>query len=127
RLARDRESEAAQVIVLIVVAVPAAVVLSKLEREDGALFKLDRLFEYKHGLSRYVATARTDIDAPGGVVFAVDRVLNSPGDALLPRLVVEDCFERLVRRVHVGGGPDDLHFFVLLRMIGRRGQRSEFR
>ena len=45
RRGRDREPEAAQVVVLVVVAVPAAVVLRRVERQDRARRERDRLLE----------------------------------------------------------------------------------
>ena len=61
----DREAEAAEVVVLIVVAVPAAVVLDKLEREPHAAGRFERLLEHEHRLARHVAAAGADVDAPG--------------------------------------------------------------
>ena len=73
----DREAEAAEVVVLVVVAVPAAVILHELERQPHAAGSFERLLEHEHGLARHVAAAGADVDAPGRVVVAVDGITRS--------------------------------------------------
>src|SRR6266542_6359669 len=73
--AGDAEPEAAKVVVLIVIGVPAAVVLHQAKVEFHAVGERERLFRNENGLARLVAPARTGVDAPGGVVLAVDGKL----------------------------------------------------
>src|SRR5438874_9442627 len=80
---RDREAEAAEVVVLVVVAVPAAVVLHKVELDLAAIGQLDRLVGHEDGLAGLISPAGADIRAPGGLVLAVDGKFDRPGDALL--------------------------------------------
>src|SRR5262245_15557999 len=54
--------EAAQVVILVVVAVPAAVILREAEFELRAALKLQRLLEVENGLPRYIAATGTDVD-----------------------------------------------------------------
>ncbi len=68
----DRQAEAAQIVVLIVVAVPAAVLLAEGKRQHRAAGKGDRFLRDKDGLTRLVAAAGTDVDAPGRFVVAID-------------------------------------------------------
>src|SRR5262249_10888037 len=84
------DAKAAGLVVLIVIAVPAAVVLRQLEFQLRSARKLNRLFEHKYGLARHIAAAGADIDAPRGVVLAIDRVRDRPGHPLLVLLIVEN-------------------------------------
>src|SRR5262245_31456989 len=79
----DRKTKAPQIMVLIVVAVPAAVVLDQVDFELDSLWERNRLFGRKHGLARPVPASGTDIDAPCRFVFAIDCKFNRTGDAIL--------------------------------------------
>ena len=85
---RRAQPEAAEVVVHVVVAVPAAVVLLQVEVQDAALGKVDRLLENEDGLPGRIAAAGAGVDAPRRVVLAVDRKAHRPRDALLLALVV---------------------------------------
>ena len=102
--AGDREPEPPEVVVLVVVAVPAAVVLLEVEREDRSTGKLDRLREREDRLARLVSTPGADVDAPGRLVLAVDRECDRPGHALPLAPVVKDRIQRRLGRIDVGGG-----------------------
>src|SRR5262249_8668815 len=67
-----RKAETAEIVVLIVVAVPAAVVLRELECQQANLVEIERLVENENCLARHVAAARTEIDAPGRFVLTID-------------------------------------------------------
>ena len=59
----DREAEAPQVVVLVVVAIPTAVALFEIEREPNAAGRFDWLLELENCFARHVAAAGADIDA----------------------------------------------------------------
>src|SRR5262249_10279738 len=124
-LAGDRQPEPADVVALVVVAVPAAVVLGEVERQDRAAGEDDRPRGREDRLARLVATPRPDVDAPGRLVPAVEGERDRPGHAPLPALVVEDGVERLLGRVDVGGGARELDAGRLPRRVGRGGLHLE--
>src|SRR6185295_19581484 len=79
RGARHRQPEAPEIAVLVVVAVPAAVVLLQEKDQDRAALIGDGLLGDEDRLARMVAAARADVDAPGGLVLAVDRERHRAG------------------------------------------------
>src|SRR6185436_14123865 len=95
----DREPEAAEVAVLIVVAVPAAVILLQVEGDRRPAGEAHRLLGHEDRLARLVAAAGADVDAPGRVVLAVDRERDGAREPLLLALVVEDRLERRFGRL----------------------------
>jgi hypothetical protein len=103
------QSNTAQIVILVVVGVPAAVILLQIEIEDGAGLVLDRLFEIENRLARLIAQTRAGIDAPRRIVAAVDGVLDRPGDAAIAALVVELLLEDRFGRVEIGCRAGDLH------------------
>src|SRR5436305_1713756 len=80
---RDRQPEPAEVVALVVVAVPAAVILSQVERQDRAAREGNRFLDREDRLARHVSPAGPGIDAPGGLVLVVDREADRPGHPLL--------------------------------------------
>src|SRR5215469_9168803 len=80
---RDGKAEAAKIIVLIVVAVPAAGVLAKIERQDRAAIVLNRLGGVEDCFPRLIAKTRTRVNAPRSFVLPVDGVFDRAGNALL--------------------------------------------
>ena len=124
---RHREAEAAQVVVLIVVAVPAAVVLHELEREPHAAGRFERLVEREHRLARHVAAAGADVDAPGRQIVAVVREFDRPRHAPLAAAVVEHLIQLALGRIHVRRRLAEFQFDPLVRMIERRRLDLEFR
>src|SRR5258708_33031243 len=89
-LCGDRKPKATEVVVLIVVAVPASVVLLNMERQDDPLFMLDRFVGEEDCLARLIAPTGVGIDSPSGITVAVDRILNGTVDAPFAALVVKD-------------------------------------
>src|ERR1700731_327229 len=85
-----REPEPAQVVALVVVAIPAAMPLGELEGQDGACREGYRLLEHEDGIARYVSPPRARVVAPGRLVLAVDRIGDWPGDPAAMAPVVED-------------------------------------
>ena len=86
----DREAEAAEVVVLIVVAVPAAVVLLEIEGQHGARREVRSACRRRRRPCAAVAAAGAGVDAPGRFVFAVDGEVDRAGHAAASALVVED-------------------------------------
>ncbi len=68
----DREPEPAQVVVHVVIAVPAAVILRQPELELRTAGKAQRPLQDEHRLPRHVAAAGADVVGPRGFVLAVD-------------------------------------------------------
>src|SRR5262249_22829578 len=104
RVAGRGDLDAAQVAVLIVVAVPAAVGLLETDGENRAALVRDRLGDGEDGVPGDAAAAGAGVSGPGGFVFAVEGERERADDALLVALVVEHLFERALGRVEVGGG-----------------------
>src|SRR5437868_1165971 len=94
--------------VLIVVAIPAAMILGDVERQQRLVRIRDGLLGQEDGFARLVPPAWADVEAPGGFVLAVDGEADRARHALLAALVVINSFERRLRRVDVGGGFDEL-------------------
>ena len=80
-LCRQGQAEAAQIVILVVIAVPATVVLRKMERQNGPLRMGNRFIGQENRLARLIAPAGTDIDAPGRIVVAVDGKAHRTGHA----------------------------------------------
>src|SRR5439155_18948374 len=116
---RNAESKAAQIVVLIVVAIPPAVVLRQLELELRPASKPDRFFQHKYCLPRHIAAARADINAPCRLVLTVNRILNWPRHPPLVLLVVENRLQLFFLRIHVGRRAGNLHFGHLCRAVCR--------
>ena len=115
--AGDRQAEPAEVVGLVVVAVPAAVVLGQAKRDPGSGRVVDRLLGNEDGRSRHVAAPGTDVDAPGRQLVAIDRIADRSRHPLLVRLVGEHLIEFCLRRVGVGQG---LHELDPDRLLPRR-------
>ena len=111
------DSEPAEVVVLIVVAVPSAVVLLERDAEDDRAFDVDRLIEVKDGRARLIASPGATVDAPGGVAVAVDGEFHRAGDALVLRLVVIDRFEIPDRLIVIRRGIDKFQLYLFLLRI----------
>ena len=91
----DGEAHPTEVVVLIVVAVPAAVILLQVDGDNGALRVAERLFGDEDGLAGLVASAGSGVDAPSGFVVAVEGVGNRAEEPLgVIRLVPVDGFKR---------------------------------
>ena len=127
RVRGDRETEAAEVIALVVIAVPAAVILHEIEGQDGPLGIGDRRLGRKHGVARLVTQPGTGIDPPGGLGLAVDGVLDRARQPALPAPVVEDGLERFLRLREVRRGTAELDRRHLVRRVGRGGLHLELR
>src|SRR4030095_16151675 len=125
RRGRHREPEAAEVVVHVVVRVPAAVLLAQVEREERAAREAQRPLRHEDGLAVLVAPAGARVDAPRGVILAVDRVLDGARHALLAGEVVEVGLEvaRLVGVIR--GRPDDLSLRLLPRLGDAGGLDAE--
>src|SRR5262249_19627516 len=79
--------------------------------------EFDRLFRNEDGIARLVSEIRTGIDAPGGLVFAVDREFDRPGNAVLLPLIIVDLIEVSFGQVDVRSRFDELD---LDGFVGRR-------
>ena len=84
------ETKPAEIVVLIVIAVPAAVVLNKFEREPHAICGSERFFEREYGLAGNIAAAGTNFGRPGRFVVAVVGVFDGTSHAALAAFVIED-------------------------------------
>ena len=93
RRRRYRNTESPKVHVLVVVAVPAAVFLFKMEREPRAAFYGDVFGSRKYGLMGIIAATRSAIDAPSGLLVAVDSEFDRSRPAAVAFLVGEDCIQ----------------------------------
>ena len=69
---RHAQAEPAEVALLVVVVVPAAVLAHQVERQDRAGGEGDLLLGDEDRLTVRVAAAGAGVDAPGGVLLAVD-------------------------------------------------------
>ena len=117
----DREAETAQIVVLVVVAVPTAVILSEVEGQQGAAGIRDWSLSQEDRFARLIAQPRPYVDSPSRLFLAVDGELDGTGHASLAALVVENGLERRFRRIHVGRGFRE---FDLGHLVGRIGRRS---
>ena len=113
---RHRQAEPAEVAVLVIVGVPAAVVLLQVERQDRARGERQRLLGREHRLARHVAAAGAGVDAPGGLLLAIDGEGGGAGDPLLLALVVEVLLQVALGIRVIREGLDELH---LLALAGR--------
>ena len=132
----DRQPEPAEVVVHVVVAVPAAVHLLEVDVQPRATFITKRLLGDEDGVARLIAPARSLVDAPRGFILAVDGEVDRPGDALLVGLVEEVRFEvsfgvRVIRRhlhelelVTRAGFRLTFDLFDRLDLDGELGQRT---
>src|SRR5207245_573291 len=80
---RDAEAKAAEVMVLVIVGVPTAMLLGEPKIEDDAVGEHEGFFGKEHGLARLIAPARSGIDAPGSVLLAIDGKRDWAIDAFL--------------------------------------------
>jgi hypothetical protein len=90
----QRNAEPAEQIILMVVTVPAAVVLRERDRKRRWAVDVDRFLESKYRIARLIAAAVACVDAPGGLVLAIDRKLYRADDALPTGAVVERRLQR---------------------------------
>ena len=122
----DRQPEPPQVVVLIVVTIPAAMVLFEMNRQDRAPGEDDRFIQREDRLARLVAPAGTVVNSPGRFALAVDRHVYRTGHPLLATLVIKDRLERRDRRVDVSSGLREFDRDRLALSIRRRRLDSEF-
>src|SRR5687767_9439917 len=121
RGARYAQAKTAQIVVHVIVAVPAAVILREPEREDRAITEADGFFGNEYGFAVLISAAGAGVDAPGGVVIAIDGHFDRAGDAIVGGLVVEVRFELALRIAVIGAGFRDLdgNFVGGIAGIGR--------
>src|SRR5262249_52128355 len=119
--------EPPQVVALIVIAVPAAMVLGQVKREDGPLREGNRLVGEEHGLARLVAPSGADIGPPGRLVLAVDGAAGRPRQAPLAAPVVVAVIERLLRRADARRRLDELDPPLFAGVVRGRGLHLELR
>ena len=94
----DGETDAAEIVVLVVVTVPAAMILLEIENQSGCAAGIaDGLVRIEDGFARLIAQAGAGVDAPAGFVFAINGEFDGTGDAALLAFVVEDFGEIGVR------------------------------
>ena len=105
RVRSHGEPEATQIVVLVVVAVPATVLLDELEREPEPFFALERLLENENGIVRHVASAGTHIGIPGRRFVSIVCVLDGPGDSLVSTPVIKQTREGTPGRIRIGRTP----------------------
>ena len=113
--------------ILVIVAVPAAVVLLQIEDENGALRIGDRRFRVEDSFARLVAQAGSGVDAPRRFVFAVDGEFNRPGDAALIGLIIKHRIQHRLGKVDVGSGFRELDLRDLFGCVRRCGLHFKFR
>src|SRR6266511_918939 len=70
RRAGDAEAVAAEVMILVVIRIPTAVILHQAKIQYHAVGEGEGFFRNEHGLPRLVAPARPGVDAPRRVVLA---------------------------------------------------------
>ena len=104
RIRRHREPKAPQVMVLIVVAVPAAVLLADVERQDRAARIRDGLGGRENSLSRLIAPSRTGVEVPSSLRISIDGKLDRAGDAALLALALEHGFQRPLGEIDISSG-----------------------
>ena len=69
----DAEAEAAQIMVLIIIGIPTAMLLRQPKIELDAIGKRERFLRNENVLAGLITPARPRVDAPGGVILAVNR------------------------------------------------------
>ena len=106
--AAHRKAEAAEIVVHVLVAVPAAVIVLEMELQHRAVGEGDVGGGDEDGLAILIAAARASIDAPGGVLLAIDGEFDRAGDAPPVRLVVEVRLEHPLLVGVVSGGFGEL-------------------
>ena len=123
---RHAQAEPAKVVVLIVVRIVATVVLHELEQQHRALGELHRLLRDEHGLPSHIASTRPGINAPRGVLLAIDRQGHRTVGALvaavlLPVLGLEFRLQRPFLVGEIRGRLHKLHGDLVGR-VGRVGR-----
>src|SRR5262245_58173589 len=101
--------------------------LRQIHFDQGSFGKRERLLGDENRFAGMVSPPRTDVDAPGGIVFAVDRETNGTGDPLFVRLVVENRIESFYGRIRVRGCRDELDPLSLVRLPHWRHLDLKFR
>src|SRR5262245_14578964 len=79
-----------EIVALVIVAVPAAVVLRQVNGQQRAAGMVDRLVGKKDRLARLIPPSRSQVGAPRRLVFPIDRVSHRAGHTATLALVVED-------------------------------------
>src|SRR5262245_19749868 len=123
---RDRKPHPPQVHVLIVVAVPPAVVLLQIESQNRSALIRNRLFGDEHGLARLVAQSGAGLDSPRRLVLAVNREFDGAGQAAALALVVVDRLKLALGLVVIRRGADEFDLRDLLRVACGRGLDFKF-
>src|SRR5687767_11245319 len=79
RGARHAQAKAPQVIVHVIVTVPAAVVLREAESKDRAIAEADGFFGDEYGFAVLISAARPGVDAPGSIIVSINGHFDRAG------------------------------------------------
>src|SRR5262249_16043183 len=92
----NRQAKTSQVMTLVIIAVPAAMLLGKIEGKNRSVWIGDRLFWGEDRLPRLISTARTRIDTPSRLFLAVHAILDRAGHLVTICFVIENGVQRLL-------------------------------
>src|SRR6516225_3013688 len=93
-VSRRREPESTQVIVHQIIAVPAAVVLGQLKKENCSTGKSDVRGTFEYRFARLIAAPWPGVDAPGSLVFSVNCKRDRAGYSVFSTFIIEVWFQR---------------------------------
>ena len=125
RGAGNREAKPADVVGLVVVAVPAAMILGEIERQQNVAWIRDGRLRQENGLAGLVSETRTHVDSPRRLVLAIDRKFCLSGHPALSALIIKDRRQHGLRRVNVGCGLGEFDLGYLVGRVGRGGLHLE--
>src|SRR5262249_5305767 len=117
-VAADRQAEVAEIVIHVVVAVPATMALRETEGHDGAAGLGEVLRRGEDRLARLSASAGAGIDAPGRFLLAIDGILDRARDATAFRAVIEVRLQGTFWIRVVRGRLFELHLGFLAGILG---------
>src|SRR5438874_10810926 len=120
------DAEPAEIVVHMVIAVPAAVILTQADAPEDVIGQRDRFVADEDGLAVLITPPWTDVDSPGRFLVAVDSKFNGAGGTAVGALVVEVRFERTFRLLDVGGGLFPFYFYFISREFCVCGFHQKF-
>src|SRR5689334_19761493 len=94
-------------------------VLRQLKPQLHAVGSIQWLVEREDGLSRNIAAARTNLDAPSGEFVAIVCILDGAGDPPLITAIIKNLFEFARRRIHVRRSVFEFQLDRLSRAVER--------
>ena len=112
-----RESKASQIVVLVVVAVPAAMHLNQPECHSKPVLTFEWSFRHKHGIAWHVASPAANILPPCRQIVSINCVFNRPGHSLLIRFIIVNGIQETFGRIDVCRCSEKFNFHGLRSRI----------